>query len=250
MSESFNVIAARGQLAADQRERLLRPVNPNRVSRKGKFSYLAQHDVRAMLIRIFGFGRFDLEVLDTVLAFESEDAGRWNVAYRVTARLTIYSREGLPVATYVENAIVEAQNQPQRGEAHDQALKSAASDAMKRCAMNLGDQFGLSLYNNGSTKAFVIETLEDHPTVSESENDPDPALDILVEAIRFAGGELDQGLRVIALSEIRAGLADEIMLTEVLVDGRQATIGRLIEVAAGGAFLADELQDDVTASQP
>ena len=116
--------------------------------------------------------------------------------------------------------------------------------------MNLGDQFGLSLYNNGSTKAFVIETLEDKPSISESEKDPDPTLDILVEAIRFAGGELDTGMRVMTLSEIRAGLTDDIMLTEVLVDGRQATIGRLIEVAAEGAFLADELQDDITASQP
>jgi hypothetical protein len=39
------------------------------------------------------------------------------------------------------------------------AIKTAESDAIKRAAINLGTQFGLSLYNNGSTKDVVIEVL-------------------------------------------------------------------------------------------
>jgi len=241
MSESYNIVAARGSLDEDQRQRLLAPLNPNRVSRKNQFSYLAQHDVRAMLIRILGFGRFDLEVIDTHVAFETEDANRWNVAYRVTARLTVYDRRGLPVCVYTESALAEAQNQPQRGEAHDQALKSAASDEMKRCAVNLGDQFGLSLYNNGSTRAFVIETLEDKATISESETpDPDPALSTLVETIRFLGMDPNPGTRTMALSEIRMGLDDETVYSEVEFDGRTVTIGRIIEAAAEGKLLVKE----------
>ena len=39
------------------------------------------------------------------------------------------------------------------------AVKTAESDALKRAAINLGDQFGLSLYNNGSTAPVVTQTL-------------------------------------------------------------------------------------------
>jgi hypothetical protein len=34
-------------------------------------------------------------------------------------------------------------------------VKTAESDALKRAAICLGDQFGLSLYNNGSTAPVV-----------------------------------------------------------------------------------------------
>jgi recombination DNA repair RAD52 pathway protein len=40
------------------------------------------------------------------------------------------------------------------------AIKSAESDALKRAAINLGTQFGLSLYNNGSLRDVVIQTLD------------------------------------------------------------------------------------------
>ena len=41
------------------------------------------------------------------------------------------------------------------GDAHDMALKTAESGALKRAATNLGDQFGLSLYNDGSMLPLV-----------------------------------------------------------------------------------------------
>jgi hypothetical protein len=40
------------------------------------------------------------------------------------------------------------------------AIKTAESDALKRAAINLGTQFGLSLYNNGSPKDVVGTTLD------------------------------------------------------------------------------------------
>ena len=42
------------------------------------------------------------------------------------------------------------------------AIKTAESDALKRAAINLGTQFGLSLYNDGSL-ADVIHTTLDKP---------------------------------------------------------------------------------------
>ena len=80
----------------------------------------------------------------------------WSVGYKVELRLHIKDLD----ATYTEAAVGSAML-PQRGEAHDMAVKTAESDALKRAAINLGDQFGLSLYKNGQTAPVVLETLAD-----------------------------------------------------------------------------------------
>jgi DNA recombination protein Rad52 len=140
-----------------QQEILLKGINPQRISqRKGgggrALSYLEAWDVKAHLIRVFGFGGFSSDVLTAVLMFEDQVGSNWNVGYKVILRLTVGD------ATYTEAAVGSA-NLPQRGEAHDMAVKTAESDALKRAAINLGDQFGLSLYNNGSTAPVVTQTL-------------------------------------------------------------------------------------------
>jgi len=56
-------------------------------------------------------------------------------------------------------AIGDATNQPGLADAHDLALKTADSQALKRAAVNMGDQFGLSLYNNGSFDPVVNRSL-------------------------------------------------------------------------------------------
>jgi recombination DNA repair RAD52 pathway protein len=73
--------------------------------------------------------------------------------------LRVDSPEGWLLATYTEAAAGDATNYPSRAEAHDQAIKTAESQALKRAAVNLGDQFGLSLYRDGSTQAVVGKTL-------------------------------------------------------------------------------------------
>ena len=143
-----------------QQEILLKGLNPQRISqRKGgggrSLSYLEAWDVKAHLIRIFGFGGFSSDVLSAELMFEDQVGNNWNVGYKVILRLTI---DGDRSITYTEAAVGSA-SLPQRGEAHDMAVKTAESDALKRAAINLGDQFGLSLYNNGSTAPVINQTL-------------------------------------------------------------------------------------------
>lgn len=142
-----------------QQEILLKGLNPQRISqRKGgggrALSYLEAWDVKAHLIRVFGFGGFSSDVLTADLMFEDQNGNNWNVGYKVLLRLRIHDLD----ATYTEAAVGSA-TLPQRGEAHDMAVKTAESDALKRAAINLGDQFGLSLYNNGSTAPVVTQTL-------------------------------------------------------------------------------------------
>ena len=141
-----------------QYDQLLKPLHPSRVAKRQQagrnLSYLEAWDVKAHLNRIFGFLNWSADVLTADLAFEQEKDGKWNVGWKVIGRLTIPSL----YAVYTE-AAVGSSTQGARGEAHDMAIKTAESDAFKRCAVNLGTQFGLSLYDNGATRDVVMQTL-------------------------------------------------------------------------------------------
>ena len=73
--------------------------------------------------------------------------------------VTLQLRIHLTGATYTETAIA-SQTGPDVGEVADFAVKTAESDALKRCAINLGTQFGLGLYNNGGLGDVVRVLLE------------------------------------------------------------------------------------------
>lgn len=140
-----------------QYNQLLAPLNPSRVAKRAQagrsLSYLEAWDVKAHLNRIFGFLNWSADVVSADLVFEEKNGSNWDVAYKVVLCLRIND------ATYTEAAIGSA-HIPQRGEAHDMAIKTAESDALKRAAINLGTQFGLSLYDNGNLKDVVIKTLD------------------------------------------------------------------------------------------
>jgi recombination DNA repair RAD52 pathway protein len=145
---------------SQQYEQLLKPLNESRVAKRSQagrsLSYLEAWDVKAHLIRIFGFLNWSADVQESVLVFEDKnEKGQWNVGYKVTLCLS-FPAYG---TTYTESAVGSA-TLPQRGEAHDMAIKTAESDALKRAAINLGTQFGLSLYNNGSLRDVVVKTLD------------------------------------------------------------------------------------------
>lgn len=162
----------RGQFTARQVAQLLRPINPRRVleDQRGN-AHVSQQDVTAHLIRVFGFGNFDIEVLDVSCLFEQPRiaAGevvthttRFDVAYRALVRITIRNEYGDMVCQYTNGSTHTAYNQ-KRGEAHDGAYKSAISLSIKRATIALGDQFGLSLYNKGQLAPLVGGTLVGAP---------------------------------------------------------------------------------------
>lgn len=173
-------------LTYEQYEQLMKPLNTRRVSSKtggrGKrLSFLEVWDVKAHLIRVFGFGGWSWAVTETKFVYETEDPDlddngkqkerngvpltQWNVAYSALGTLTIHQLN----AQYAEAAVGHSKN-PQRGEAHDNALKNAESDAIKRAAINLGTQFGLSLYNDGNLDDVVKATLI-VPTLGQTETE-------------------------------------------------------------------------------
>jgi recombination DNA repair RAD52 pathway protein len=153
---------------AQQTLQLLQPIHQSRVVLDGKgHPHVSQQDITAHLIRIFGFGNFDLDIIETRCLFETNaidkqtnepKPDRFDVCYLAKVRLTIRNAEGDIVCHYEDGSTATAQNQT-RGDAHDLAFKSALSLAKKRAAVYLGDQFGLSLYNKGQMRALVKGTL-------------------------------------------------------------------------------------------
>ena len=158
-----------GTITAEQYDVLMRPLRNSRVasrSQGGKqLSYLEAWDVKAHLIRVFGFGNFD----STLDAFHfvqdrvyQNDAGKDMVEVIYSAKVTLVIRDpqGRQIATYSEGAVGSASGPVSMlGDHHDNALKTAESDALKRCAINLGTQFGLSLYDSGNRNDVVRSTV-------------------------------------------------------------------------------------------
>ena len=166
------------RLTKEQVQQLLKAIHPSRILQQDGHSHVSQQDVTAHLIRIFGFGNFDIEVLKCDLVFEIEStdkktgeirAGRYDVTYRGLIRLTIKDVYGERIASYENGSMGIAQNQS-RGDAHDLAYKSAISLSIKRAAIALGDQFGLSLYNKGQREALVMGSIA-YPSLVEKKED-------------------------------------------------------------------------------
>jgi len=168
-----------------QVQQLLQPIHPDRVllDPRGN-SHVSQQDVTAHLTRILGFGNYHTQIIGVDLIFEEsrvnregQPTGRWDVCYRALMRLTVCNPDGSPLTSYENGSTGTAQNLS-RGDAHDNALKSAISLAIKRCAINLGDQFGLSLYNKGQQTALVRGTLIRPPEPEQDDEQTEQPDDI------------------------------------------------------------------------
>lgn len=158
-------------LTPEQYDYLLNPLRSTRVatrSQGGKsLSYLEAWDVKAHLTRIFGFGNWDSEVADYAYVatreYEANNDKKTpmvEVIYRARVQLTIRDQYGNRLCRHSEVAVGSTSGPANMlGEHHDNAVKTAASDALKRCAINLGTQFGLSLYDNGNRSDVVRTTL-------------------------------------------------------------------------------------------
>lgn len=137
---------------------LLANLNANRVSGRKQgsrtLSYLEAWDVKAALIKVFGFGGFSAIASEGRIISTEPGKGSGGTGVRITVmcrmELTIHQLG----ATYTEYAAASQTGQDP-GEVLDFAIKTAESDALKRCAINLGTQFGLSLYNDGKTEDVV-----------------------------------------------------------------------------------------------
>lgn len=185
-------------LTKKQYETLRRPLNPERVahrSQSGKqLSYLESWDVRAHLIRMFGFCNFDIETEDQYLVgireyTSKDDKPMVEPMWFAKVRLTIRDVDGDVLCTFSESAVGGASSPDYLlAESHDNAVKTAASDALKRCCINLGTQFGLSLYRDGYLGDVVKRPLIEPPDVQGTETADKPLSAEQAEMLRESLG--------------------------------------------------------------
>lgn len=163
-------------LSPEQHTYLLNPLRKTRIAKRSQggkeLSYLEAWDVKAHLTRIFGFCNWDSEMIEyhhvADRAYQStQGKDMVEVIYSCRMQLTIRNQHGYELCTHTEAAVGSASGPANMlGDHHDNALKTAASDALKRCAINLGTQFGLSLYDDGSTMDVVRNVLVAPPGVA------------------------------------------------------------------------------------
>lgn len=187
-------------LAPEQVKTLLAPINPSRVQRLNGQSHVEAWDVRRWLNRVFGFGGWSDQTLELHCVAQMEiKPGRWTVVYRAQVRLIVKTPDGRTLSSWDDAAMGDARNQPSLGDAHDMAMKTALSQALKRCAANLGDQFGLSLYNDGSPRPVVlwsaVHTAPKDPEAAAAEDEPvkpEPTPENVDQAAEQAPAEAEQ----------------------------------------------------------
>lgn len=161
------------KLTYDQLRALFADLNPKRVKSRTTpgsskpMSYLEAWDVKAALIRVFGpagtsWTQQDAQIVQIEKvpkvkwvngvkeALPFPENFNWQITAQVRGTLTIHqtgaSYGGVAVCTQVGSTF---------GDVADFAMKTADSDALKRGAIFLGTQFGLSLYDDGSTTDIV-----------------------------------------------------------------------------------------------
>jgi len=170
-------------LTRAQIERLLRGIEPSHVDRKQGMSYMAQHEVRAELTRIFGVGNWDSQVESMQLLWETEAPSSdgkktmYRACYAASVRLNIRDYWGHHVCSFVEYHAEANSNLPDRGEAHAMAITSVESYALRRAAIGLGDRLGLGLYNDGKAEPLVRGTLQLSDKDSPLWREPQPPVD-------------------------------------------------------------------------
>jgi len=102
-------------------------------------SYVTGGYIKGRLNEVFGFGGWDSEI--TELVAMDDPRGPWA---RATVRLTVRFEDGNH-ATRHDVGFGSAS--PKQHDGRELAGKEAATDALKRAAASLGNQFGLSLYD-------------------------------------------------------------------------------------------------------
>lgn len=111
-----------------------------------KLSYIEGWHAIAEANRIFGFDGWSAETLETRLVAERPRDGKpgFHVSYISRVRVTVWAgdrtlvREGVGAGHGIDPSI---------GNAHESAIKEAATDATKRALITFGNPFGLALYD-------------------------------------------------------------------------------------------------------
>lgn len=147
------------------KRRLVNPKQPHHPKTNPYLDYLEWPTVVRNLNRIFGFGRWNMEVVRTdFMGQQPNSSAPYMVVATVTLTVTFPNYETVGY-TNVGTGDVRYDN----WKGVDMAVKGAVWDGVKRCATALGDQFGLSLYEKEAPESTesTEETETEEPKVSQ-----------------------------------------------------------------------------------
>jgi hypothetical protein len=231
---------------ANQIQQLLKPINPRRVNSRDGMAYVEAHDIKAHLIRMFGFGGWSWEITSSQVIHQQQTQTKggkdaWYVVAHTIGTLTVgdarYSGSHAGDSTH-----------PVLGEAIGNALTNSDSYALKRAAICWGDQFGLSLYNKGSKQAIVGATLAgdaapaggdavlpEPPVVHPETPEHPPPADMRETAGAPAGP-----------ARPAQTIADDVVALTGPARARAATLARLSTEAARGGLMNHQVTADGT----
>jgi len=179
-----------------------------------QLSYVEGWWVIAEANRIFGFGSWNQDIVEIKGVSEYQrkigQAKRdgWGVSYIARVRVTVngVSREGVGAGHGIDVDL---------GQAHESAIKEAATDAMKRAFMTFGNQFGLALYDKEQRN--VVDRPPSTTPLTEAEKNTQKFVNALHSKMVQVGLNSD-GIATIMLilgvsdfSEVKEGLRPQLI---------------------------------------
>lgn len=155
-------------LSPEQTKALSAPLQLQHVKQRKQagrgVSYIESWHAESEANRIFGFDGWDSLIMDLRLVSEREtvigkggqyEKPGWAVSYVCTVRVPVWNgermvlRDGVGAGHGIDADL---------GQAHESAVKEAASDAEKRALKTWGNQFGLALYDKTQSNVTTDRT--------------------------------------------------------------------------------------------
>jgi recombination DNA repair RAD52 pathway protein len=147
-------------------------------------SYLEAWHVIDMANEVFGFGNWDAETVEMrrehepvqIPPSEEHPKGGVVVTYSARVRLTVHSLDGTRKVVR-ERSGGHRGFGPTVGQAVEDCIKAAESDATKRCFVTFGNIFGLALYDREQRNVGMPDAVGQHRRFEQGQDRPMAPID-------------------------------------------------------------------------
>jgi len=123
-------------------------------------SYLEGHYVIDRLNKVLGIGNWATQIVALTPVYTGEVNGKHSAHYTSRIRLVVEFPGGKRTE-FEDVGYGNGSDKVDPGKAHELATKEAITDALKRCAKNLGMSMGLALYDKDQTN--IVDALVEAP---------------------------------------------------------------------------------------
>jgi len=227
--------------STEQVGELEKPLDSRHVRSRDGLSYIEGWHAISEANRIFGFGNWSGEIISLELIGETSNemtkgrnAGKTQhrVAYRCVYRVDVSNSEMALPATFSDVGFGNAISYGNVLDTHENAMKEAVTDAMKRALRNFGNQFGNALYDkeqrNVDTQGAEREQLA--AQAAEVENGMDVTLDMVNAAFKLVPPVKQDKAKQLIVDTVRKHGAEK--LSDASQEALKEVYGTLQKLAA------------------